>query len=179
MRVSRQTYSATSAPSDVAVTRGATPRVTTPRVTGQATVEAAALLPLLMLLMALLVQPVCVLYTCMVMRHAASATARVAATSADENATRRYAIRRLAAVPEASVFHVGGTSDWNVQVERSSTGGVSVEIAGHVRPLPLLGVVVGALGQRDSQGVLLRVRVVENTRPSWYEGVGGLVEWDS
>jgi len=56
---------------------------------------------------------------------------------------------------------------------------VSVEIAGHVRPLPLLGVVVGALGQRDSQGVLLRVRVVENTRPSWYEGVSGLVEWDS
>jgi len=137
------------------------------------------MLPLLMLLMALLVQPVCVLYTCMVMRHAAAATARVATTSADADATRRYALRRLAAVPEASVFHVGGTSDWDVQVDRSSAGDVSVEIAGHVRPLPLLGVVVGALGRQDSQGVLLSVRVVENTRPSWYEGVSGLVEWDS
>ena len=144
---------------------------------GQSTVEAAVLLPLLMLLFALLVQPVCVLYTCMLMRHAAASAARVAATSTDESAIKLYARRRLAAVPEASVFHVGGTTDWQVQLSRTSAGVVSVSISGHVRPLPLLGVVVGSMGVRDSQGVRLQVEVTQATRPSWYEGVRGLVDW--
>ena len=137
------------------------------------------MLPLLMLLVALLVQPVCVLYTCMVMRHAAAATVRVAATSADDDMARGYAIRRLGAVPEASVFHVGGTRDWEVHVNRLSSGRIGVEVWGHVRPLPLLGVVVGAMGERDAQGVRLHVQVVEDVRPSWYEGVSELVDWDA
>ena len=136
------------------------------------------MLPMLMLLVALLVQPVCVLYTCMVMRHVAAATARVAATSTGNEDVRGYAVRRLGAVPESSVFHVGGGDDWEVSVRRGASGEVCVGIKGHVRPLPLLGVVVGALGRRDGQGILLSVEVTENTRPSWYEGVGGLVEWD-
>ena len=138
---------------------------------GQSTVEAAVVLPVLMLLFALLMQPVCVLYTRMVMRHAAAQTARVLATSADEQICRSFALRRLAAVPEVSVFHVGGSGDWKVSMSRSDDARVcEVRITGHLRPLPLFGVAANVLGTRDQTGLLVEEAVRERMRPSWLGG---------
>lgn len=76
---------------------------------GQASVEAALLLPTILLLLALLMQPACLLYTRCVMEGAAVEVARLAATAREGLDVRPFALRRLAAVPEVSVFHVGGS----------------------------------------------------------------------
>ena len=139
---------------------------------GQATVEAAVLLPTLMLLMALLMQPACLLYTRAIMRAAAGECARVLATGYGEYAEadcRAFALRRLAAVPELSIFHVGGGEDWDVTFERGE-GLVTVRIAGHLRPLPLLGMTAELLGSRDAVGTRLDVEVSERVRADWVEG---------
>ena len=139
---------------------------------GQATVEAAVLLPTLMLLMALLMQPACLLYTRAIMRAAAGECARVLATAYGEYAEadcRAFALRRLAAVPELSIFHVGGREDWDFTFARGE-GLVTVRIAGHLRPLPLLGVTAELLGSRDAAGTRLDVEVSERVRADWVEG---------
>lgn len=139
---------------------------------GQATVEAAVLLPTLMLLMALLMQPACLLYTRAIMRAAAGECARVLATGYDEYAEadcRDFALRRLAAVPELSIFHVGGREDWDVTFERGE-GLATVRIVGHLRPLPLLGMTAELLGSHDAVGTRLDVEVSERVRADWVEG---------
>ena len=140
---------------------------------GQATVEAAMLLPAVMLVLALLVQPACLLYTRSVMSGAATEATRVLATTTDESSVRDYVLRRLAAVPEVSVFHVGGQDDW--QITLSSGDEVEVKIAGHVRPLPLMRQIVSALGESDGDGVLLEVDVKADAHASWVKG--GYGEW--
>ena len=140
---------------------------------GQATVEAAMLLPAVMLVLALLVQPACLLYTRSVMSGAAAEAVRVLATTTDESSVRDYVLRRLAAVPEVSVFHVDGQDDW--QIALSSGDEVEVKIAGHVRPLPLMRQIVSALGESDGGGVLLEVDVKADAHASWVKG--GYGEW--
>lgn len=138
---------------------------------GQTTVEAAVMLPTLMVLMALLTQPVCMAYTRMVMAHAAFETLRVLATTRDERDARAYALRRLRAVPEASLFHVGGERDWDVGVARADEGRMAtVDISGHVRPLPFFGFLASAMGEHDATGVVLRVSAQSAVRPSWVGG---------
>ena len=78
-------------------------------------------------------------------------------------------LRRLEAVPEVPLFHVGGRTDWQVSLEQSGTK-VSVAITGHVRPLPLLGVTARALGRSDATGVVVEVSVSEEMRPAWFGG---------
>lgn len=136
------------------------------------------LLPTVLVVMALLMQPACLLYTKTLMHGAAAETARAALTargSADLASCREYALRRLAGVPEVSLFHVGGRDDWLVEVEQGEGGMVSVRISGHVRPLPLFSAVAGALEGRDGVGVVLSVEVSERMRPSWLEG--GYGDW--
>lgn len=124
-----------------------------------------------MLLLGLLVQPVCACYTRTIMRHAAAETARVLATGRDDGVARSFALRRLGAVPEVAPFHVGGESDWSVQLARSDDGeNVSVCIAGHLRPLPLLGLAAYAMGTRDGTGLLMEERLEERMRPEWLGG---------
>ena len=138
---------------------------------GQGTVEAAVILPSLMLVFALLLQPVCLSYTRAVMRSAAGECARAAATAYGGNtdACRSFALRRLAAVPEVPLFHVGGRGDWNVAIDRSDSH-VGVTITGHARPLPLMGALAALAGMRDGTGVLLKVTLSQDTRPSWVGG---------
>lgn len=132
------------------------------------------LLPTLLALLALLVQPVCVLYTRSVMWEAAAEATRAVACARSMETCRSFALRRLDAVPEVSVFHVGGRDDWQVSATRSGDRRTStVEVVGHLRPLPLLGDAACALMERDGSGVVLRVRVSERTRPSWLEGSYG------
>ena len=143
---------------------------------GQSSVEAAVVLPVLMLLFALLMQPVCALYTITVMRHAAAQTARLAATTYDSDVCRSFAIRRLRAIPESSLFHVGGDADWQVNVMRSSDHrACDVEISGHMRPLPLFGVATRLLGVSDAHGLRLKARTRVRMRPEWLGGEYG--EW--
>ena len=124
-----------------------------------------------MLVLALLLQPVCLSYTRAVMRAAAAECARAAATAygGDVGACREYALRRLRAVPDVPLFHVGGTSDWEVTVDRAE-GRVDVRIRGHARPLPLMGLLAAAAWERDGSGLVLSVELGEDTRPSWLGG---------
>ncbi len=142
---------------------------------GQATVEAAVILPALMLTIALLVQPICLSYTRSIMRAAAAEGIRAAATSygGELGPCRRYVFRRLRAVPEVPLFHVGGHSDWDVSIERTASH-VAVRVAGHARPLPLMGVLMGALGRCDDTGVVLEVTVSEDVQPTAVGGESGV-----
>ena len=127
---------------------------------GQASVEAALLLPTILLLLALLMQPVCLLYTRCVMEGAAVEVARLAATAREGLDVRPFALRRLAAVPEISVFHVGGQQDWEVSTEGPDERG-------------LVKVLLSGLGESDEKGLVLEARVTASTRPDWLEGSYG------
>lgn len=139
---------------------------------GQASVEAALLVPVALLLVALLAQPACVLYTRAVMASTAAELTRLAATSrGTAGDARAYALRRLAAVPDVPVFHEGGPGAWDVEVEGPGDGGrVTASVAGEVRPLPVLGAIVAALGPSGGGVVELRVEVTREVRASWIGG---------
>ena len=134
------------------------------------------MLPILMVCLALLVQPACVLYTRGVMYAAAAEACRLMATApsssavADE-ARRAYVLRRLSAVPNVDVFHVGGDAGWHVELEGGpGSHVVSARISTWVRPLPFVGAPAFLLGERDGQGnVLVKVAVTQTVRPEWLE----------
>lgn len=139
---------------------------------GQATVEAALLVPVVLTLVALLVQPACALYTRSVMAGTAAEVARlVATTRGSDGDVRDYALRRLAAVPDVSVFHEGGPEAWEVEAEGPGDDGrVTVRIEGSVRPLPLLGALVSALGPSGDGCVTLRAEATLDARSEWVRG---------
>ena len=152
-------------------------------VSGQASVEAAALLPTIMIVILMLLQPACLLYTRSVMRSAAAQTARVVATASSENERecKEYALRRLQAIPNVSIFHEGGPRDWDIQISGLGEAEVCIEISGSVKPLPVIGGLTAALGASDHGTIQLHVEVTEQVRPEWLEGnyedwVGA---WDS
>ncbi len=151
---------------------------------GQATVEAALLLPVLLLCMTLLVQPACLLYTRCVMQQAAAEGCRVLTTAPDtagvaDQTYRAFVLRRLGAVPDIDIFHVGGDAGWRISFSGPSDGyevGVSIETS--VKPLPLFGTVASLFLEGDGEGgVLLKVDVSATLRPSWLEGSYGV--WSS
>ncbi len=138
------------------------------------------LIPTVMLLLGLLTQPACLLYTRMVMRSAASECARVLATAegSDERAAKEFVLRRLQAVPEVSIFHVGGRDDWDITLDYAQGAQtVSVSVEGRLRPLPLLGISARALGRSEGNLVVVDVSVTERVRPAWLGG--SYAEWQS
>ena len=141
----------------------------------QATVEAAFLLPCFLTLLLLALQPVCLLYTRSVMETAAGETARLMITSEStgEDSLKAFALRRLAAVPNVSIFHAGGPLSWDIELSQAgaTSGQVNVQITGYVRPLPVLGAFVQMGGTANGRGdVEVRVSVSYDGRPSWLEG---------
>ena len=137
---------------------------------GQASVEAAFLLPTVLLVLGMLLEPACLLYTRMVMGQAAAETARLLVTSAvSADDVRSFCRKRLSAVPEASLFHVGSHTDWEIELSNSA-GEVSVGIRGHARPLPVFGALAGLFLEHDGQGIILSVRHVQRLRPAWLGG---------
>lgn len=137
---------------------------------GQATVEAAALLPTLMLLIGMLVQPVCLAYTRSVMCSAAAEAARAMLSASDRtDEVRAFVLRRLAAIPEVPLFHVGGDDDWDIALETSGHE-VSVRLTGHARPLPLVGLLASSFSESDGDGIVLRTELVSRVRPEWLGG---------
>ena len=139
---------------------------------GQAAVEAALLVPVVLALVALLVQPACALYTRSVMAATAAEVARLVSTArGTEEDVRDYALRRLAAVPDLSVFHEGGPGAWEVGTEGPGDDGrVTVSVEGRVRPLPLLGALVAALGPSGDGCVILRAEASLDARSDWVRG---------
>lgn len=138
---------------------------------GQASVEAALLLPAILCVLALLLEPVCMGYTRSIMCGAATECLRVASTDYDGNVDdcKNFVLRRLEAVPEIPIFHVGGKSDWDINISLDSDQ-TSVRIRGHIRPLPLYASLLSLFEERDAEGVVLQVHVSGQTRPSWVGG---------
>lgn len=133
------------------------------------------LIPAFLLLLLLMLQPVCLLYTRSVMESTATETARLLATGdADgDEAYRSFALRRLAAIPDLSIFHAGGPLAWDIELTRApaAEGEVEVVIAGAVCPLPILGAFAATMGETNAQGdILMRVSVSYEARPEWLEG---------
>ena len=84
---------------------------------------------------------------------------------------RDYALRRLAAVPDVPVFHEGGPEAWEVATEGPDDAGrVTVSVEGRVRPLPLLGALVAALGPSGDGCVVLRAETSLDVRSDWVRG---------
>ena len=135
---------------------------------GQSSVEAALLLPSLMVVVALLIQPTCLLYTRCIMSSAANEAVRMLATATNKDEVIAFVKRRLAAVPEVSIFHSGGEDDWAVEVEQGEE--VSVAVTGHVRPLPLMGFISAALGTADETGLAMSVLAKGRSQQVWVEG---------
>jgi hypothetical protein len=137
-------------------------------------VEAAVLLPCVFLVLALLLQPSCLLYTHMMMRAAAAEVSRAVLTTRngeDLSACKGYALRRLASVPNIPLFHVGGNSDWHIEVSREDDGrSVAVAISGHARLLPLSSALALMVMEQDDIGIILRAEVDQQLRPAWLEG---------
>ena len=140
----------------------------------QSTVEAAFLLPTFLTLVLLALQPVCLLYTRAVMESAAAETARLMTTTTvgDDEDIKEFARRRLAAVPDISIFHAGGPLSWDIELGRADAGGASsVSVTGEVKPLPVIGAFAQAMGSAGQNGyVELRVDVSYRSRPEWLEG---------
>ena len=139
---------------------------------GQSTVEAAVLLPVAMVVLALLLQPAMLLYTRAVMSGVAAEGARLATTATQDemgSLVDGYVRRRLKAVPDIACFHAGGADAWEVEVE-SDGARVRVSVRGHARPLPLVGVTAGLVGQMDGGDVLLSAEVERGMRSEWVGG---------
>lgn len=132
------------------------------------------MLPCVFLVLALLLQPSCLLYTHMMMRAAAAEASRVVLTARNEedlSACKEYALRRLASVPNIPLFHVGGNSDWHIEVSREDDGrSVAVAISGHARLLPLSSALTLTVMEQDDIGIILRAEVDQQLRPAWLEG---------
>lgn len=147
---------------------------------GQATVEAAFVIPLVFALFGLLLQPAVLLYTRCVMSSAAAETCRLAATQpCSQDAMRAFALRRLEALPALDLFHSSGC-EWELGIEPGGTAAASsVELSGHVRTLPLLGVTASSMTQEAGDGcALLSCRVSAQLHPSWLQEVEGTpAEW--
>lgn len=141
----------------------------------QSTLEAALLLPAFLTLLLLSLQPLCVLYTRSIMEVAAGETTRLMATaeSTPEESCKAFALRRLSAVPDISIFHTGGSRAWDIEVSgaKEGEGSVTVSITGSVTPLPVLGAFVGALGKANGDGdIEIAVEVAYAARPEWLKG---------
>ncbi|MCQ2751713.1 MAG: pilus assembly protein [Coriobacteriales bacterium] len=138
---------------------------------GQASVEAAILLPLLFVIFGLFLQPCFLLYDKCVMQSAAVQTARLAATATFDNENLHlFAQRRLGAIPNVDVFHIGGMDSWDVKICNEETC-ETVTITNHVRPLPLLGIGASLLNKKDdSNNILIETKASANIYPVWLEG---------
>ena len=74
-------------------------------------------------LILLALQPVCLLYTRAVMESAAAETARLmTTTTAEDDDLKEFTRRRLAAVPNVSIFHAGGPLSWDIELGRAGAG---------------------------------------------------------
>ena len=138
---------------------------------GQTLVEAAFLLPIAFFMFGLLLQPAILLYCRCVIDGAAAETCRLAATATcGEESVRAFAMRRLAALPEIDIFHASD-DEWEVTLgQTGGNGAASVDISGHVRLLPIVGISASTLTEPAGDGCgVMSVTAVSDISPAWLE----------
>ena len=107
------------------------------------------------------------------MESAAAETARLmTTTTAEDDDLKEFTRRRLAAVPNVSIFHAGGPLSWDIELGRAGAGGVSsVSVSSEVKPLPVIGAFAQAMSGAGEGGYVdLKVDVSYQSRPEWLEG---------
>jgi hypothetical protein len=140
---------------------------------GQSTVEAAFMLPVLLVLVFILLQPGIILYDEMAMRFACAQTCRLVASGNESMAAtyERYALERLACVPQHDLFHVhSGQCSWDVSIDgNESSKEVEVSISGKIKLLPLFSDVYKLVGAADNDGYMqLNVSETQLVLPTWF-----------
>lgn len=136
----------------------------------QSSVEAAFIVPVCMLVLLCLLQPLCVMYTQATMWSIANQALRCIETTQDTSAVTSYIQRRLKAIPEIPLFHVGGTQDWDISCSGYTEKNAEVSISGHVKPLPLFYTASKLFAQTDDKGIILTVTAHSQVRPDWLGG---------
>lgn len=125
---------------------------------GQSIPEVPVVVVTLMAFVLMIMQPAVLLYDRMVLNNAAAETARVLVTGVaagdagrHEGAVKGFAIRRLAAIPDAEFFKVG---EPEITFPESSPGGqwVSVRITVKAKPMPVIGTVGRLAGLTGDDG---------------------------
>lgn len=148
---------------------------------GQATLEAAIVFPLLLGIFGAFLQPVVLLYDRAVMASAAAETCRVLETqTASDEAVQAFALRRLGAVPQVSMFHVGGNDGWTVELVGGELADeVTVTVTHSVDPLPLLGVTAGLVANMQADGTCEQTVTASSAlAPQWASALDdGPDEW--
>ncbi len=136
---------------------------------GQSSIEAAFILPIFILCIGLSIQPIIYMYTKTIMQEAADEGIRFAMSESNSYRTDRFIRRRLEALPNSSLFHIGDENEWDIDVIRGA-GSVRVVIKGHLKAIPVLGSSACAFLNRDDQGLIIEVESEQITEPSWREG---------
>jgi len=116
---------------------------------GQALAELPFIVVLVCVLALLLIQPMVQLYTRMALGQIAAELTRVVATEAQDPAGSRetllksYAADKLESIPHGNAFRIPGTLKLSVSGNARSER-IEVQVSVKQRPLPLMGLLVGA-----------------------------------
>lgn len=133
---------------------------------GQGTIEAAFLLPIILMLILLLIQPAIILYDYCVMKSAAAEACRTLATSSSTDEVEEFVRRRLAAIPQAEVFHRhdGGCS-YSIELNGTGLSETSVVIKNYLQPLPLVD--LGAKLLNGGGDIEIVAKSAQANQPGW------------
>lgn len=136
----------------------------------QSSVEAAFIIPVCAVLLLCLLQTLCLFYTKAIMYSASQQAIRALQTTTDTGAVQAFVKRRLAMVPEVSLFHNGGMQDWIVDCAKSEAHLCQITIRGHAKPLPLFYGALRLFVDADEKGIVLEEKTSSRVRPQWLEG---------
>jgi len=125
-----------------------------PNENGQALAELPWVVLLICVLVLLLMQPVVFLYTQMALGQVAAGICRIVATEdvtpagSTERLVRAYAIDKLEGLPKGSAFRIPGTLRIEIK-GNSRSEHIEVIVSVKQKPLPLMGLLVGAGPDKD------------------------------
>lgn len=150
---------------------------------GQGTVEAAVVIPILFLLILILLQPGIVLYDLLVMKNAVAEGCRLMATTdeVDVRQCEEFIAHRLSAIPQHDLFHAHGSSCYAIQIDGGADKGyVEIWVDNELKPLPLVGAALDALGVTNGRGnIMITEGMAAAVQPSWVTRgpLGGPADW--
>lgn len=153
---------------------------------GQASLEAAILLPTVLTLCMLMLQPICLLYTQMVMSFAAADSLRLLAYQSSDHGIyaqdrlKEYVLHRLIAIPHVEIFHVGDDQAWEVTFQSGQNGSASIEISHKVKPLPFYKGLANVLPEYDGTYISMSESQSIDLRQPWLLGTyaNWMMMWD-
>ena len=140
----------------------------------QAAIESALIIPVVLLCIGLVLQPIIYIYSKSLCQQAAEEGVRYAMSVEDNSYVKRYVLRRLEAIPPVDIFHITDEDDWIIEIIRANNE-VEVEVSGHLKPLPLLGLPSLVYLPHDNEGLFIEVQAQGPSSPMWREG--NLNDW--